>query len=254
MKTRFASMSRRPRRRPLRWLGALLAVLLAVLAGVAAIAGFFDRDPIRFIGDFGRARTPLATVFFSGDMGLNFGMGRPVTRALAAHGLPVLGVNSPTIFRRHRTRAEVDTVVADAVREALAHAHADRIVLIGQSFGSDMLATGSAALPADLRAKVAAIVLVVPGRTVFFRADPTELAYRGTPDGQAIDTMRTVSWAPVTCISGQRETDSLCPLLKGPHVRGIVLPGGHFLNNDPGRLIATIVAALRPILPAGTNA
>ena len=254
MKTRLAPMSRRPRRRALRWLGGALALLVAVLVGVAATAGFFDRDPMRFIGDFGRTRTPLAAVFFSGDMGINFGMGWPVTRALAAHHLPVMGVNSPTIFRRHRTRAEVDAVVANAVREALAQAHADRIVLIGQSFGSDMLATGVAALPADLRPKVAAIVLVVPGRTVFFRADPTELAYRGTPDGHAIDTMRTVSWVPVTCIYGARETDSLCPLLKGPGVRSIVLPGGHFLNNDPARLIATIVAALRPILPVETSA
>jgi type IV secretory pathway VirJ component len=254
MKMRLAPMSRRPRRRVLRWLGGALALLVIALVGVAAVAGFFDRDPMRFIGDFGRGRTPLAAVFFSGDMGLNFGMGRPVTRALAAHDLPVLGVNSPTIFRQHRTRAEVDAVVADAVRAALAHAHADRVVLIGQSFGSDMLSTGVAALPADLRAKVAAVVLVVPGRTVFFRADPTELAYRGAPDGHAIDTMRTVSWTPVTCIYGQREIDSLCPLLTDPGVRRIVLPGGHFLNNDPDRLIATIVAALRPILPDETPA
>lgn len=232
----------------LRWVSAVALAIAAALLALAAAAGFFDRDPIRLFGDFGRGRVPVVALYFSGDMGLRFGMGPHVTQALAARGIPVMGVNSPTIFGRHRSRDEVDAVVAQAVRSALARAHADRVVLIGQSFGSDVLGTGISRLPADLRAKVASIVLVVPGRTVFFRADPTSLAYRGTPDAQAIESARTLSWAPLTCIYGARETDSLCPLLGAPAKR-IELPGGHFLDNDAHRLIATIIAALHPVLP-----
>jgi type IV secretory pathway VirJ component len=234
--------------RALRWIGGIALVASAALLVVAAIAGFFDRDPIRLFGDFGRGRVPVVALFFSGDLGLRFGMGPHVTQGLAVRGIPVMGVNSPTVFGRHRSRAEVDGLVADAVRGALARAHADRVVLIGQSFGSDVLGTGAARLPADLKSKVAAIVLVVPGQTVFFRADPTSLAYRGTPDAQALDAARTLSWAPLTCIYGARETDSLCPLLAAP-VKRIALPGGHFLDNDPHRLVATILGALRPVLP-----
>jgi type IV secretory pathway VirJ component len=249
MKTTFSDRPIRRHSAPksLRWIGGIALVTSAVLLVVAAIAGFFDRDPIRLFGDFGRGRVPVVALFFSGDLGLRFGMGPHVTHGLAVRGIPVMGVNSPTVFGRHRSRAEVDGLVADAVRGALARAHADRVVLIGQSFGSDVLGTGAARLPADLKSKVAAIVLVVPGQTVFFRADPTSLAYHGTPDAQALDAARTLSWAPLTCIYGARETDSLCPLLAAP-VKRIALPGGHFLDNDPHRLIATIVGALRPVL------
>ncbi len=131
--------------RALRWTGGIALVAAAAFLVVAAVAGFFDRDPIRLFGDFGRGRVPVVALFFSGDMGLRFGMGPHVTQALAARGIPVMGVNSPTIFGRHRSRAEVDALVAGAVRSALDRAHADRVVLIGQSFGSDILGTGAAA-------------------------------------------------------------------------------------------------------------
>nr|WP_299912679.1 AcvB/VirJ family lysyl-phosphatidylglycerol hydrolase [Sphingomonas bacterium] len=248
------SIRRSRARRALRWLGGIMLAIALAVAALAFAAGFFDRDPIHFFGDFGPGRTRVAALYFSGDMGLRFGMGPHVTQALAARHIPVMGVSSPAIFARRRTRAEVDAVVAGAVRDALAHAHADRLVLIGQSFGSDIIGTGVADLPADLRGRIAAIVLVVPGQTVFFRADPTSLTYRGTPDGQAIDSMRTVSWAPVVCIYGQRETDSLCPLLAGPRVQRVPLPGGHFLANDSARLIATILASLRHVLPGEISA
>ena len=242
------SMRRGSSPRALRWIGGIALTIAAALLGLAAVAGFFDRDPIRLFGTFGGGRVPVVALFFSGDMGLRFGMGPRVTKGLAARGIPVMGVNSPTIFGRHRSRAEVDGLVAGAVRGALARAHADRVVLIGQSFGSDVLGTGAARLPADLKSKVAAIVLVVPGENVFFRADPTSLAYHFTPDAHAVVAARTLSWAPLTCIYGARETDSLCPLLAAP-VKVVALPGGHLLDNDANKLIATIVAALRPILP-----
>ena len=68
------------------------------------------------------------------------------------------------------------------VREGLHDTGRDRLVVIGQSYGADILAAALPALPSDLRAHVAAVILVVPGRDIFFRADPSGLAYRGTPD------------------------------------------------------------------------
>lgn len=220
------------------------AVLMVVVLGVAAAAGFFDRDPIHLIGAFGRERKPLGVLFYSGDMGIRFGAGRPVTRALAARGIPVVALNSSTAFATRRTRAEVDATVAASVRDALQQSNADKLVLVGQSFGSDMLATGLVSLPLELRPRIASIILVVPGESIFFRADPTNFTYHGKPDATARDAMRGVDWVPVTCISGDAETDSLCPHLRGANVRHVTLPGGHFLNNDHPRLIGVVIAAI----------
>lgn len=242
--------TRRFRFLPRRWKG-LTALIIAVPAGAILIfyaaAGFFDRDPIHLYGMEGLPKQ-TAVVYFSGDMGMRFGMGPYVAGALAKAGVPVVGVASSTAFATHRTREEVDATVANAIRDTLQRTGAKRIIVIGQSFGADMARVGLMALPEDLRARIAAVVLVVPGDAVYFRADPAGFAYSGPPDAD-LASARALNWVPVTCIRGEAETDSLCPLLTMPNVERIVLPGGHFLRYDHGLLVRTIFAALGNLIP-----
>lgn len=234
-----------------RWVSVSVALLVAGLSGLAAAAGFFDRDPIHWFGMRGD-HPPVAAVYFSGDMGLRFGMGPYVASALAERGVPVLGVASSTQFATHRSRAEVDAAVAGAIRETLERTGARNILVLGQSFGSDIARVGLVDLPEELRQRVAAVVLVVPGEGAYFRADPSGFSYRGAPDAGPAEARR-LDWVGVTCIRGAAETDSLCPQLAMPNVRNVVLPGGHFLRNDHARLVATIFDELARFLPPSTE-
>ena len=238
----------RTARRRLAWIVAVAVCVLAVMTVLAAIAGFFDRDPVRLFAAEG-ARRPIGVLYVSGDMGLRFGPAPYMVKGLAAQGIAVVAINAPTAFRRRQTRAGVDTAVADGVRRALAETHAARLVLIGQSYGADIVQTGLVALPADLRRHVAGVVLVVPGTSVFFRADPTGLAYRGVPDSQGIATLRRLTWTPVTCIYGVAETDSVCPHVRLSNLRAIGMPGGHFLGSDHAGLLRHILDAMRRAAP-----
>ena len=233
---------------------ACAAIVLAIAAvglALACWAGFFARQPISFYA--GKARSPLAIVYFSGDMGLRMGIATAVVPAMSRLQIPVLGVNSPSAFATHRTRAEVDALVAGAVRETIARTGAQRIVLMGQSFGADMVGTGVAALPQDLRSRVAAVVLVVPGRDAYFRADPTGFAYRGPADSNMVETAGSVTWTKLICIYGVNEEASLCPALPAHFGQVIGLPGGHFLHHDDKALIVTILSALAPLIPQGAT-
>lgn len=242
------------RRRGVRIAAIAVALLLAAIGGLFATAGAFDRDPLHvFAADGARGR--VGAVYFSGDMGLRFGMGGPTSRALARHGVNVVAFSSSTLFASRRTRAEVDRIVADAVRQGLRRTGADRLVLIGQSFGADILQTGLAALPVELREKVAGVVLVVPGETVFFRADPSSIVYHGKPDSIALSTAPALTWTPLTCIYGTSETDSLCPRLPAmADLHKVAMPGGHFLNRDGAALIAQVLAAVRRAAPDSVHA
>lgn len=226
------------------WRGVrVAAVSSAFVCAAVAAGGYFDRDPVNFYP----ARPPasgIGVVNVSGDMGLRFLLGASTMRGLTERHISVVGIASPAVFRTRRTRAEVDAFMADAVRTGLARTGARKIVVMGQSYGADIVQTGLANLPADLRARVAAIILVLPGETVFFRADPTGWVYRGMPDSIATTTADTLTWAPLTCIYGVEEEDSLCPRLRVPGARIVGIPGGHNIRHDEEGLLAHVLDAI----------
>jgi type IV secretory pathway VirJ component len=235
------------RRRVGRWLGRLLTaavmlilVLLALREGFASLPLFVDYEgaPVR--------DATLAAVLVSGDMGLAAGMGHRIAERLERAGVPVLGVNSPAYFMVRRTPGEIDDLIEHAARRTLAGHPTARLVLIGQSFGADVLPVGVNRLPPDLRGRLALVVLIVPTRTAYYGISPAEYFEFGTPDARAVVEASAMRDVPVLCIRGERERQSLCPELRGPNVRRIALPGGHMLNRDAARLFA----ALRPAVEA----
>ncbi|WP_230769313.1 virulence factor [Sphingomonas sp. Leaf4] len=246
--TRSPRQRRGARRRILGW-SALAAGLLVLLALAAPALHLIDNHALRLFRGNGERNPKVVAVYLSGDMGLRFGLGAKVVPALAAHGIPVVGVSSPVTFGTRRSRAEADAIVANAIRTAMARTGATRVLLMGQSFGADIVSAVAPDLPADLRPHIAAINVVVPAQSVFFRSDPTGILYHGTPDAWPSAGMRRLDWAPVICIHGRDERESLCPTLAGTKAQVIGLPGGHFLRNDDKLVIATILAALRSADP-----
>jgi type IV secretory pathway VirJ component len=134
--------------------------------------------------------------------------------------------------------------IANAIQHALQVSHAKRIILIGQSFGADMLHVGLTGLAPNLREKVAFVTLVVPTNTVFYRISPAEMFELTAPDASALDTASQLTWSPALCIQGAQEKNSLCPLLHQSNMERIALPGGHALNRDANTLFSTINARL----------
>lgn len=229
------------------------AAMLALFNGWLGHVGYFGGETYFAIPAV-RSATPLApprtvAVLFSGDMGFRLGMGPKIAERLAADGVPVLGVSSLVEFRRERSPAEVQAFIARSIRRGLAFAHADHVILIGQSFGADMLQVGATGLPDELRRRVQMVALVVPGDSVIFRASPAELFNWAKPDAEALPTARQLTWVPVICIQGREEEDSLCPHLDLANVERVDLPGGHPLHWNADALYAAIrhkIAATAP--------
>lgn len=224
--------------------------MLIVLCSAGLLLVLFNTHHIGFEDRVTQRREREAAVFFSGDAGF-LGEGRSVAGVFESFGLPVYGVSSLAEFRERQSVSETAQIVNDAVRAAKRRYGADRILLVGHSFGADAVGVAVPQLAPDVRNSLTAVALIVPSQPIYLRADPTGISYRGPPDAE-LDPLWSVRWVPITCIKGEQETDSACPARPAPNVRVITLPGGHALHHDMSRLATALEeglgsAAVRPV-------
>ena len=175
---------------------------------------------------------PMA-VLLSGDGGWA-GIDREVAQALAAKGMPVIGLNSLRYFWSAKQPAQLgsdlDRIIA-AYREKW---HRDKVVLIGYSFGADVAPFAFNHLNDKRRPDIDGMVLigVSPKASFEFRLGH----WLGSDEGEypVLPELKKVG-LPVFCIYGSSEGDDLCPQLTKPEfptVTGLMLPGGHHMGGD----------------------
>lgn len=236
-----------------RTIGRLLAVTLALAVAASAYylyAGYYNGPLFHDMPSANAGPSRPAIVMLSGDMGNRTGMTPKIAARLHARGYAIVTVNSLTYFSPRRTAEDTARLIRTAMARAMRLGKTARVVLIGQSFGADMLHAGLAQFPAADRRPIRALVLIVPGEDIIFRASPIELAGLEIPDQRALPTASRLNWVPVTCVHGVEEAGSLCPELRMPNVRRITLPGGHRLKSDDRALEAAILPAIDGAQPA----
>lgn len=184
-------------------------------------------------------------VMLSGDGGWA-SLDRAVSDALAAQGVSVVGWDSLGYFW---TAHEPDPAAADLVRvlrHYLARWRKERVLLIGYSFGADVLPFLASRLPPDLSERVDLVALLGAGQTATFEFHLSDWLGGGPrSDGLPVrEALAQGTWPRLLCIYGDRETDSICPSLSGPRVIVEQVPGDHHFNADYAGLAERILKAL----------
>lgn len=201
------------------------------------------------------ARPPhqrVVALYLSGDMGFHAGLGPDIAQRLAGQGISIVTENSLHFFRTRRTPEQSGAMIAQGLRRALAIDPGARLVLLGQSFGADVIAPSLPYVPTRLRRRIAFVGLIVPGATRQWRASPSEIFSFNEPEENAVTAAQGLSWVPLLCIHGEQEKASLCPFLRQPNATVVQLSGGHELNHDADRAGTIVLRALdRALAGAG---
>jgi type IV secretory pathway VirJ component len=179
-------------------------------------------------------------ILLTGDGGWA-GLDKKLSAALAARGIPVIGWDS---LRYYWTARTPDSAARDLARIITYYRTAlkrDRVMLVGYSFGADVLPFLVRRLPDDLRSHLVKVVLLGPSPRAHFEFKLTDWL-GGDDDG--LDTLREVarlSGTPLLCVHGRDEQDSLCPRLSPAMGKDITLRGGHHFDGDYAALARLIL-------------
>jgi type IV secretory pathway VirJ component len=173
------------------------------------------------------------------------GLDEELAARLAANGVPTVGLNSLKYFWRQRTPDETASDVARVLRHYFAAWNRRRVLLIGYSFGADVLPFVVNRLPAELQERIASVsVLGIDAHASFEVrvADWIGSDKGGPPTVPELSELRHV---PVLCIYGEGEEDSICPAM----ARGGIVPEqigkGHHFSGDYALLADRILAFTR---------
>lgn len=177
------------------------------------------------------------------------GLDQELAARLAANGVPTVALNSLKYFWTQRTPDRTAQDVARMMRHYLAAWHAQRVLLIGYSFGADVLPFVMNRLPPELRARAASVSLLGIDAHASFEVHVAEWvggAEGGPPTRPELAELKDV---PVLCIYGEGETDSICPQMP----RGTVTPEqigkGHHFSGDYALLADRILGFTRAHAP-----
>ena len=184
-------------------------------------------------------------VLYSGDGGWR-DLDRTLADVLASKGMGVVGVD---VLRYYWKEVSPDKAAHDLARilqHYQAHWQCEKIVLIGFSFGADVLPFLASRLPADLRAHVKLMTLLSPERTTAFEVQMNGwLGGKPKAGVRVAPEVRKLSGMTIQCIYGQDEADgSLCTESVAAPLTVLAKSGSHHFDQNYEELADQILAAV----------
>lgn len=209
-------------------------IRLAALA-IAALSREAPAEPT--LEDLPLVELPTAgaasqmAVIYSGDGGWR-DLDKQIAGVLAREGTPVVGVDSLRYFWREKTPEIVASDLARILRHYRARWGAQRVLLIGYSFGAGILPFAVHRLPSDLRDSIAQISLLGLAPRAPFQVSVggwLGTSKRGLP---VLPELKQLDLRRVQCVYGEEEEDTLCTAPELVEAERIRTSGGHHFDGD----------------------
>ena len=188
----------------------------------------------------GNPGAPLV-VLLTGDGGWA-GLDRGLAEAFNAHGVPLVALSTLKYFWHARTPDETAGDIARVLRHYLTAWKRERVLLVGYSFGADVLPFVVNRLPPELRASIGTVNLLGLSENASF-----EIHVAGWVPGSAtgnapvrpeIERMHGID---ALCLYGSGEHDDPCARFAGAGMTALPLGQGHHFGGEYGELATAVL-------------
>ncbi len=199
------------------------------------------------------AKHDTLAIVLSGDGGWR-DLDSTIGGILQSEGVPTIGLDSLRYFWSKRTPEETAHDLSGLIDRYTAKWGVSDVVLVGYSFGADVLPATVLALDPAARARVREVSLL--GLSQAADWEITVSGWLGSSSGAATPTAPALAALPpalLQCIYGGAETDSPCPGLAATGAEVIKTKGGHHFDGNYQALATAILSGLdRRRAAAGT--
>jgi len=234
-----------------RWEPAFLEAYRAIVASTPPSAA--ASATALAVADLGLVEVPAAghsprdlfAVILTGDGGWAE-IDKGVAEGLAAAGIPSVGWSSLRYYWTPRTPESAARDLSRVLRHYAAAWGKRHALVVGYSFGADVLPFLVNRLAPEVRPLVAGAALLGPSRTADFEFHVSSwLGGSGDPRYETVPEAARLK-VPVTCVRGADEPDSPCAALRGATAREVVVGHGHHFAGEYARIAAEAVRDLPP--------
>lgn len=180
-------------------------------------------------------------VLLTGDGGWA-GLDKDVAAALAARGVPVVAWSTLRYFWRQRTPQNAARDLDRIVRHYTVAWRRHQVLLVGYSFGANVLPFVVGQLPPTARHAIRGLSLLAPARHASFEIHVADWIPGSVPEGQPVQpAVEVLKGTQILCLYGAEERDSLCAALPPDLARTVKLPGDHHFGGDSATLASEIL-------------
>ena len=157
----------------------------------------------------------------------------------------MVALNTLKYFWRLRTPEESAADVGRLIRHYLTSWKRERVLLVGYSFGADVLPFITNRLPPELRARVISVSMLGLELNASFEIHVTGWV-PGVDTGSAPikPELAKMQGVNALCLYGADERHDPCPMLAGGSLRARQIGGGHHFGGDYEALAAAILAPI----------
>ncbi|MCA1403237.1 virulence factor family protein [Ensifer sp. IC3342] len=182
-------------------------------------------------------------VVYSGDGGWR-DIDKEVGNVLQREGVPVVGVDSLRYFWSERQPQGAADDLARIITYYQKRWNVRNVLLIGYSFGADILPRTYNLLPPADRARVRQLTLMALSHHADYKISVLGWLGAEGEGGDPVDDIKAIDPSLVQCIYGTEEDDDACPGLKSSGVDVVAIEGGHHFDEDYPALTRRVLDAL----------
>ncbi|WP_263141090.1 AcvB/VirJ family lysyl-phosphatidylglycerol hydrolase [Pseudomonas sp. RIT-PI-AD] len=182
-------------------------------------------------------------LFYSGDGGWR-DLDRDVAAQMAELGYPVVGVDTLRYYWQHKTAKQSAADLSQLMRHYREKWAAKRFVLIGFSFGANVLPSIYGQLSEGEQKQVDGIFLLSMERSLSFEIRVQGWLGKAGEEAPVGPELAKLPAEKLLCIYGEEEAEESGCTLPESHGENLRLPGGHHYDEDYPALAKRLVQAI----------